>query len=705
MKTIKFKKIINITICALVIFSIFMVSFALRLFEVKTPNNPIAGNLVPSAAQNISAYKQENGVEEHQNESEDTTGRETTESTEPAEDNSEEAADNTSYEIPPNIQVDYIILPSGNIVAADNNQEPSNAAQNNANINKVFDSLNINSPSVGNHPESDNKNTDSSEETMPVFTNPVTNPTEDTESTVPVDIKDVPSFKTNLENNSELESKHCDIEITHLNNNFTPSEILIFLNDDNAPVPQFNGSVLLEYGKNTIKIVVSYKDKNGEITAVFQSYNLFVKSPEISIRTNLQNQTVNAFKFNFTAAAYTDTLIPVTVTHNGQAVSGNVSYSVNLKDGENIITLSAEAYGKEKTESYTVTYNKPEKPTLVTSLVNGITVNTNQFNFEAYIEGGSDKAKLQVIINDSTVQGDTNYTANLKIGNNAIRLKVTDDTYNIKENYVYYIKYVPITTSETKPRITSINLTDGMNLKGAQFRLIVTAESYSGNKINADGMVVRLNGSGRLTPAGTDEYSLYFQNGVNTITVELIDEIGYTATYEYTIHCQKVNIGDPIGTVTISVDANTLGLGYIIEPDTVTIYEGKSIAQTIVEFLDSYSIDCDYSGSYEEAFYLQRIYQSDIGRWVEIPPELIEELNNDGITWTDFPIDSIGEQDFTRSSGWMYSVNGIYVNHGFSDCVLKDGDEVKLRYTLALGKDIGAASSTGGSGGNYSKVW
>ena len=166
-------------------------------------------------------------------------------------------------------------------------------------------------------------------------------------------------------------------------------------------------------------------------------------------------------------------------------------------------------------------------------------------------------------------------------------------------------------------------------------------------------MTVTLNNGGILTPSGTDEYFLYLQSGKNTITIKLIDEIGYTAIYEYTIYCQKVNKGDPIGTVTISLDAKTLGLDYIIEPDTVTIYEGKSIAETLVEFIESYGIDCEYSNTYDVGFYLQRIYQANIARWAEIPQELVNELNNDGITWTDSKIDSIGEQDFTRSSGWM----------------------------------------------------
>ena len=49
----------------------------------------------------------------------------------------------------------------------------------------------------------------------------------------------------------------------------------------------------------------------------------------------------------------------------------------------------------------------------------------------------------------------------------------------------------------------------------------------------------------------------------------------------------------------------------------------------------------------------------------------------------------------------MYSVNGHYPNVGFSNYYFKDGDVVRTRFTLALGKDIGG----GPPGTNYGKEW
>ena len=62
---------------------------------------------------------------------------------------------------------------------------------------------------------------------------------------------------------------------------------------------------------------------------------------------------------------------------------------------------------------------------------------------------------------------------------------------------------------------------------------------------------------------------------------------------------------------------------------------------------------------------------------------------------------SLGEFDFTQGSGWMYSVNGQYVGRSMSEVFPQDGDVVRLRYTLAYGKDVGL----GMDGENYYKEW
>ncbi len=52
-------------------------------------------------------------------------------------------------------------------------------------------------------------------------------------------------------------------------------------------------------------------------------------------------------------------------------------------------------------------------------------------------------------------------------------------------------------------------------------------------------------------------------------------------------------------------------------------------------------------------------------------------------------IGNLYEFDGGPTSGWMYSVNGVYPNCGCSAYTLQNGDTVLWRYTCALGADIG----------------
>ena len=70
---------------------------------------------------------------------------------------------------------------------------------------------------------------------------------------------------------------------------------------------------------------------------------------------------------------------------------------------------------------------------------------------------------------------------------------------------------------------------------------------------------------------------------------------------------------------------------------------------------------------------------------MEHPKKVNCQLSSHDANW-------IGEFDFTMNSGWMYFVNGEYMNVGMSSCFPGDGDEVRLRFTLYSGADLGVGS-------------
>ena len=66
-------------------------------------------------------------------------------------------------------------------------------------------------------------------------------------------------------------------------------------------------------------------------------------------------------------------------------------------------------------------------------------------------------------------------------------------------------------------------------------------------------------------------------------------------------------------------------------------------------------------------------------------------MSSTGATRYGVYVDGIGglfERDAGSGSGWMYAVNGEFLNKSAGDAAVKDGDDVLWVYTLDLGKDV-----------------
>lgn len=158
----------------------------------------------------------------------------------------------------------------------------------------------------------------------------------------------------------------------------------------------------------------------------------------------------------------------------------------------------------------------------------------------------------------------------------------------------------------------------------------------------------------------------------------------------------------PIGHVTVSMEKFTLGLGYIIEPVLVPIYEGDTGSKVITKLLDeklgkgSYentgSVDDD-SGIIGQSFYLASVKDND-HREAKIPEYILKECDEPYGRDRD---DWLGEFDYTFMSGWMYAVNNWFPNYGAGQYELKDGDVMRWQYTVwGYGSDLGSTFMGGG---------
>ncbi len=160
----------------------------------------------------------------------------------------------------------------------------------------------------------------------------------------------------------------------------------------------------------------------------------------------------------------------------------------------------------------------------------------------------------------------------------------------------------------------------------------------------------------------------------------------------------------PIGQATISIEKFTLGLGYIIEPTQVDIYEGDTAADLTVRLAEAEDLQLDYEGT-SGTFYLAAIRDYET-RAAVIPQYIVDAVaaSHDTIagrgsaTW-------LGEFDYTSMSGWMICVNTYFINVSAGAWAVNDGDVIRWQFTVyGYGADLGQDGSAWGGSGQASYI-
>ena len=164
---------------------------------------------------------------------------------------------------------------------------------------------------------------------------------------------------------------------------------------------------------------------------------------------------------------------------------------------------------------------------------------------------------------------------------------------------------------------------------------------------------------------------------------------------------------EPIGYVVVSIEKETLGQGFILEPTRVPLYKNENVAQVTDRALSMAGRKYKNTGKLTGGFYLSQI--EDKNRGTIDPPQdilkLISKLKerNGAYPYSTEDIrypDYLGEFDYTSQSGWMYSVNNYFPDVGSAEATAYDGDVVRWQFTLAgLGADLG-----GGVGDNIVRM-
>ncbi len=241
-------------------------------------------------------------------------------------------------------------------------------------------------------------------------------------------------------------------------------------------------------------------------------------------------------------------------------------------------------------------------------------------------------------------------------------------------------------------------LSDGLIQKTSRRTFFVMAKDGDGNKVTP---TATFNGV-QLSPTWDDatqtSFTLEFTvEGENTVIVSAGDtSLTYTITYN------PAEDGEYVGQAVFAIEAFSLGEGYVIEPVLTDIYAGDCAAAVLMRLLERNGFTASYTGSIEGGFYLATIKDGTIPNIPvtpsNAPAELVEALNTWGITLEDrYNENELGEFDYCYASGWMYCLNNVFPNVGFSDAYLSDGDVVRVQFTVAYGSDIGGGYAMGGS--------
>lgn len=512
-------------------------------------------------------------------------------------------------------------------------------------------------------------------------------------------------------------------------------------------------TVHLAAGANTIVVSADYREDGGTVRAT-RSYTVYYAQPGeliiVAKRTSDGRQlgelgTVSEGALTFTAYAERDgSTYPVqSVELNGRTLAGSGgSYTADLNSGENRIRVKASYQSSTADVTYTITYNASAfqiSTTISDTVIDDstaqssasfekVTVDSQQYKFRLHLIQSTGKESIdRVRVSDSTgtfsltQDSDERYTVQMGREDRQLYIDYRDSTGRSR-TYKYLLHFqrgAEDTPEDRQPTIiaqveadgTVIGLTNGLTMKTPDLIVLVDGRSCNGQQLYANNYTVSVNGtvvSAPISQSGCQfGYTAYLSNvGANTITITATDGDGYAATRSWTVYYEEGTV-----TVTVSVEATTVGLGYLVAPTEVTVPGGTDAWTVVQQVLTDNGYTVSGSGSY-----LAAIQCSGICDGWSIDPELMGRIIEDNMdelgAGTDprpYSMDSLGEFDFYRYSGWMYSYNGSYPGYGMNVCKPQDGSVIRVRYTLAMGKDIGGYSSANGnygvSSGNYDKEW
>ena len=492
-------------------------------------------------------------------------------------------------------------------------------------------------------------------------------------------------------------------------------------NNGKEVVRDDEGKFLIELndGANLIKVTAFYKKKN-EV----RTYTVTYKQKVFEINTDITERKIKNGLIEFSAQALCDgEKCPIAVLYGGERISENNGvYACVLKEGDNEFEFVA--------GSGSLTYVKKESVYLgkfrLNTNLKSMQTDRNVAEFKAIASYDDDICEIKATVGGETIQ---------PVGNKYSYTFPQGGEYEFCLTAVSptaeYSQYFTITYCAEPPYFDILTIEDGKICKGSVYTFDISVKNGLGQKLPSSAISFAvdfdaddgtenfesLNG-GEISQVWNDSvktsYSLCFNKGKYKKSLGKRTILKITAVYGEKSVSECFNItyagadsDGKTGKVTLSIEAFTISSGYILKPTSIDVYEGENFATYLCRAIKDNGWDYSYTGKIESGFYLARIEGIDL-KGNKIDENLYAKMISakDTIYKTSIsPRDdgkyNLGEFDYTSGSGWMYSVNGVFPNYGFSNYYPQDGDVVRVQFTLCLGKDLGGSDAVGFGSGSY----
>ncbi len=172
-------------------------------------------------------------------------------------------------------------------------------------------------------------------------------------------------------------------------------------------------------------------------------------------------------------------------------------------------------------------------------------------------------------------------------------------------------------------------------------------------------------------------------------------------------------------TCTVSVEAVPIGRGYLVAPTQVETDGTLRASEAVLRLLAENGYTAYYGGTPENNFYLAYVADGNktggyngytcasalypvaqpkgLNIRTDISAPLKAYLSAHALYFdeTDYETNYkgyLGEFVYSDGSGWMFSLNGRFLQQDLASVRLRPGDTLRVQYTLCLGADVGGAT-------------